>query len=135
MVGIKMVEVPSVVYTHANGESIDIFANRPQVEIFTPGKEISRQPNKVGIVIDPNQGFRVLTCTAKFDAAEIVQLEGYMLPASAPTYDGTYPNVTVKRSGTVTTSFLCILKDVRENHRADDKWMMSLKFIQRSDST
>lgn len=130
-----MVTVPSVVYTHANGESIDIFVNKPQVEIFTPGKEISRQPNKVGIVIDPNQGFRVLTCNAFFTAAEIVQLEGYMLPASAPTYDGTYPNVTVKRKGNVTTSFLCILKKVRENFRRDDKWMVSLSFIERSDPT
>lgn len=129
-----MADVGQITYTHANGNSVDLFPLKKtgRIRYISPGKEISRQPNKVGIVVDPNKGFRVVTCSVKLETADLAKLKGYMLPAVKPTYDDTYPNVTVKIDGTNTETILCVLMDVDQRHWSDNKWRVDLLWEERS---
>ena len=128
-----MAIVYSVIYTHAGGATFSFKCKNPQIIIKQPGKSIERQPNKIGIVVDPNQPYRFVKCSAFVSAAEYQTLRAMLMPAAKPTYDGDDPKVEIKLSGAVSETFLCaILSDVPAFKHTDDKIKIFAEFTERS---
>lgn len=123
----------AVTYTHADATTL-VFKTVSRVFGFPmPGKSIERQPNKIGKIVDPNQGFRELKIGAYLTTAELKTLYGMIQPAAIPTYDATDPKVAVKLNGTETWTFLCAILGRPEAVPAgDDKWFVTITFTERS---
>ena len=127
-----MADEPQIVYTHSLGNSINLFTNNGRFSIAFPNKTIERQPNKVGITVDPNQEYRIVECTAVMSSTDMNTLVGYLMPSSAPTYDSTYPNITMKIDGSTTWTILCAVTGLNAAPLIDGKWSVSIQFTERS---
>ena len=123
----------AVTYTHADATTL-VFKSISRVfGLPMPGKSIERQPNKIGKIVDPNQGFRELKIGCFMDTADLLTLYGMLQPAAIPTYDGTDPKVAVKLNGDETWTFLCaILGRPEIASTGDDKWFVTITFTERS---
>lgn len=101
-----------VVYEHANGESLNLKTNNLEYYYPSPGKMISPKPKTTGTadkrndgtVTDPNQCFRIFTCTALLKPADLITINEYMLPATVTTYNA-YPRLTVQLDGSEVNLF------------------------------
>ena len=120
-----------IVYTHEVGESLNL---KLKATIRWPfeGKSIQHKNNQASIVVDPNRVYMVVTGAALLTAAELTTLKGYIQPATAPTYDGTYPNIVLKLSGTVSWTILCMMTtEVVAQFRTDNKFLVVFEFTER----
>ena len=122
----------SVKYTHADATTITFRCKNPRIIIKQPGKSIERQPNKIGKIVDPNQGYRFVKCNALLTRPEWLQLRAMLMPAAKPVYDATDPKVDFVLDGVTTETFLCaILGDVPAI-KQKDKVMVFIEFTERS---
>ena len=123
--------VYQVLYTHANGQSLNL---KLKATIRWPfeGKSVEHKNNQASVVVDPNRNYMVITGTALLTAAELTTLKGYIQPATAPTYDGTYPNIVLKLSNTVSWNLLCMLTtEVLAAFRTNNKFLVAFEFTER----
>jgi hypothetical protein len=128
-----MTEMITITFGDASTLDLPVYDGTLKIIYSFPGLEIFRQPNKVGITNDPNQGFRTVTGKAYTTAAVIVDtLDGKLLPASAPTYDATDPKILVTLSGAKTLTILCAVKQVVVSHITQDKYDVDFTFEERS---
>lgn len=128
-----MVDTAAITYTHADASTLDFMATDYHITWVFPNKTVSRQPNKIGITTDRNDVYRVVSCTANLSSTQLNTLNTMMMPAGAPTYDGTDPKVRVYRDGTNYFDIFCAIIDpIEATHLSADQWSVSIKFVERS---
>ena len=127
-----MADTAQVTYTHSEGNSIDFFTNNVKIDWLMDNKKVEFKNNKVGISVDSNRCMRQVSCSAILTSANLNTLNGYLRPASAATYDGTYPNVKVYRDGTNSYTILCMVTQCSATMTADSQWLVSITFTERS---
>ena len=121
-----------VVYNLAVDDSMNIKATRYWVEYRPAGKSVERQPGKIGKAVDPNAGYRIIKCVALLQPTALAKVKGYLLPASAPTYGATYPNVVYQEDGDTAETVLCQFQSFTQNHKTKDRWVCTFTFVERS---
>jgi len=126
-----MTDIAQIIYSHAVTNTLSFFTGNVTINYNFPGKMVERQPNKVGVTVDPNQGFRHISCSAKLTSTELGTLNTMMLPSSKPTYDTSYPKIEVKIDGSTTWTIYCVVTNVTLQHMADNKWMVAIEFTER----
>lgn len=128
-----MTEMITITFGDAGTLELKVYEGTTNIDYIFEGLTIDRQPNKVGITTDPNYNYRRVSCKAYITAAEIVDtLDGKLLPAAAPTYDGTDPKILVNLSGAKSITMLCAITACRVSHITDDKWSASFTFEGRT---
>ena len=127
-----MADTAQIVYHHSDGNTIDFFTKNANIEWKFPGKTISRQPNKVGLTDDPNQVYRVVTCNANLTGDTLNTFNGYLMPATAPTYDGSYPKIVLYLDGDTTFTILCAVTMIVAVDLGAGKWNVGVTFTERS---
>lgn len=128
-----MVDVPQIVYHNSNGVTINLFTKNVVINWLYPGKEVVRQVDKVGIVVDPNMIYRQVTCTAPLTGDQVNTLNGYLMPASAPDYSGAYPKIEVKLDGDTTLTIEVANTATQAVHQVDNKWLVAFTFTEKTD--
>ena len=128
-----MTDMITITFADATTLALEVFDKSASVEWMFEGLSIERQPNKVGITTDPNYNYRVVECTAKLTAAQIVDtLDVKLLPAAVPTYDATDPKIIIYLSGAKSITMLCAITKAKAKHIVDDQWAVSFQFVGRT---
>ena len=125
-----MVEILAVEYTHAVGDSIAFRTKSYSIKYMEPGKSVEHAPGQVRKVVDPDMPYRVLMATATIVTAEYEKIEDWVFDGTV--YDGTYPNVRWQVDGATPKTMLCMSKEPMKRHKSDNKWIVTLTFIERS---
>ena len=134
-----MADTPQIVLTYADTSTLNIFSTNASIDWMTPGLEVvvrdkasgTAAAMNDGYTVDPNNGYRVVTCSVKLTAAEIETLNGKLLPASVPTYDGTDPKIVLQLGATKTFTILCTIK-AKAIFISDNSWRVSFTFTERT---
>lgn len=135
-----------VTYTHSVGNSIEFRTKDVTIDWVCPGKSVETKHKTTGtaskmndsVVVDPNKGYRVITVTMKdlqgYHATQdcIDNLNTYILPATKPTYDATYPNIRLMLDGTNYWDILCVMMGPKAHHIRDNKWSVTVTFMERT---
>jgi hypothetical protein len=127
-----MTDTAQLTYSETAENTIDIFTTSLNIRWAFPNKMVERQPNKIGITVDPNMGFRVVECSAILTGAQVSTLNGYLLPASAITYGATYPKIVITLATGTTFTILCAITSMQATDMGFGNWSVSLTFEERS---
>lgn len=141
-----MATTPQIQYEHSVGVTLDFDTNNMELTFMLTGKEFIPRTKAAGtaakandgVTVDPNNGYRVITCTSLLTAANVITLTGWLLPASSPTY-GTYPRLTkVKFDGGGTneyTNMKCVIVGRPKVVSAgDNRYWVTVTFQERTDT-
>ena len=128
-----MTEMLTITFGDASTLSLPVYTGTLIIDYMFDGLEIKRQPNKVGITKDPNYNYRKISCTTYTTAANVVDtIDVKVLPATAPTYDGTDPKILVYLSGTKTITMLCAITKCTVKHQYSDHYQVEWVFTGRT---
>jgi len=93
-----------IVYHNSSGNSIDMDTNDLTWEWIMENKIINHKSNKAAsIVHDTNRVYRVFLWSCVLSQADTSELDGYIRPAAAPTYDSGYPKIVWTKDTVPTT--------------------------------
>ncbi len=129
---------PQIVITFADATTLDIYTEDVAIDWMTPGKEVVPRTKVTGTAaamndgytVDPNNGYRVVTCSDLLTGTEIETLNGKLLPATVPTYDSTDPKIVLQLGDTKTFTILCIIK--AKANFVSGQWRVSFTFMERT---
>ena len=128
-----MTEMITITFGDASTLDLNVRDGTLRIQYMFGGLSVTRQPNKVGLTTDSNRNWREVECIAYMEAATIVDtLNGKLMPATAPTYDGTDPKILVNLSGAKSLTILCTVKSVEVSHTTQDKYDVKFVFEERS---
>jgi hypothetical protein len=135
-----MADVPQIVLTHADAATLNIFTNDAEITWLFPGKEVVPRTKATGTAaamndgytVDPNNGYRVVTCSSYLTGDEVSTLNGKLLPNAVPTYDATDPKIVIKLDGDTSLTILCAITACKAKHITDARWLVSFIFTERT---
>ena len=128
-----------ITITHADASTLSIDTISMSGTYMFPGRGVTPRTKASGTAAamndgettDPNQGFRVITCTTHLNGADVNTLNGKLLPATVPTYDATDPKIVVRLNGTVSHTILIVITAFKYTMIGDDKFSCSFTFTER----
>jgi len=123
-----------VTITHADASTLELFPTSISITYNFPGLSVERKPGSAagaGYTVDPNMTYRTIEVSAYLTGTQVNTLTGKVMPASAPTYDGTDPKILIYYDGSTSESILCVIMGLKLSHVADNRWMANFIFVER----
>lgn len=130
-----------LVITHADASTLSLDLIDATITWVFPGRMVHPRTKASGTAAamndgytaDPNNGYRIVTCGALLTAAEIVTLNGKMLPNAIPTYDATDPKIVLELDGANSFTILCVITSpLKATWVVDNMYRVSFIFTERT---
>ena len=122
-----------IVYHHSNGATIDFDTTSLPTDYDFGPKQSAHKNNKGDTVInDPNRVHRIFTCNAVLNTADLVELDGYARPATAPTISNAYPKIVWTMDDVPTTkTILCTIVGFHHDNKSNGFFNVQVTFKER----
>jgi hypothetical protein len=121
----------TIVYDNAAAAQVSMPTENLTVTYDFGTKTVKQKTNKTSTVRDPNRVRRVFEWSTLLSRADMDELDGYIRPASAPTYDATYPRIVWTKDGATSENVIGMIIGCVFSMGADAQYWARITFLER----